>query len=208
MGGPATQAGGGAEREARFVRSLRDLYLFRCGFSVLWVALVFTLAVPGTGSGTVNFLGGILLVVYPVSDAVATVVDLRRAAAGWPQLVNLGSDLVAAAAVLVAVRAGLADAIVAFGGWAVLSGVLMIVVALRRQRVLHGQWLMIISGLGSVFAGISFTGWTGSPSAGLTALAQYSAGGAVWYLLTALWLSVGGRLTPGRPASGAGRAAR
>jgi hypothetical protein len=52
---------------------------------------------------------------------------------------------------------------------------------------------MIISGAGSVFAGISFTGWTGSPSAGLAALAQYSAGGAVWYLLTALWLSVRGR---------------
>jgi hypothetical protein len=38
----------------------------------------------------VSFLGGILLVAYPVSDAVATVVDLRRSAAGWPQLVNLG----------------------------------------------------------------------------------------------------------------------
>jgi len=162
VGGPARQAGGGAEAEARSVRSLRDLYLFRCGFSALWVALVFTLAAPGTGSGTVSFLGGILLVVYPVSDAVATVVDLRRAAGGWPQLVNLGFDLVAAIAVLVAVRSSLADAIVAFGGWAVLSGALMIVVALRRQRVLHGQWLMIISGLGSVFAGISFTSWTGS----------------------------------------------
>jgi len=65
----------------------------------------------------------------------------------------------------------------------------MIVLAAQRQRVLHGQWLMIISGAGSVFAGISFTNWTGTPPAGLTALAQYSAGGAVWYLLTALWLS-------------------
>jgi uncharacterized membrane protein HdeD (DUF308 family) len=124
-----------------------------------------------------EFLGGILLVVHPVSDAVATVVDLRRAAAGWPQLANLGSDLVAVAAIGIAARSGLADATVAFGAWAVLSGALMIVLAVRRQRVLHGQWLMIISGLGSVFAGISFTGWTGSPSAGLTALAQYSAGG-------------------------------
>jgi hypothetical protein len=83
MGGPATQAGGGAEAEARSVRSLRDLYLVRCGFFPLWVALVFTLAAPGTGSGTVSFLGRLLLVVYPVSDAVATLFDLRLAAAGW-----------------------------------------------------------------------------------------------------------------------------
>jgi hypothetical protein len=67
---------------------------------------------------------------------------------------------------------------------------------------------MIISGIGSVFAGLSFTGWTGSPPAGLTALAQYAAGGAVWYLLTALWLEVRGRLTPERPASSADRATR
>jgi uncharacterized membrane protein HdeD (DUF308 family) len=110
---------------------------------------VFTLAAPGTGIGAVSFLGGVLLVAYPVSDAVATVVDLRRAAAGWPQLGNLGSDLVAALAVLAAARSSVADAIVAFGGWAVLGGVIMIVVALRRQRVLHGQWLMMISGIGS-----------------------------------------------------------
>ena len=66
---------------------------------------MFTLAAPGTGSGTVSVLGGVLLVVYPVSDAIATAVDLHRATAGWPQLVNLGSDLIAAVAVLVAARA-------------------------------------------------------------------------------------------------------
>ena len=82
VGGPASQASSGGEAEARSVRSLRDLYLFRCGFSALWVALVFTLAAAGTGSGTVSFLGGILLVAYPVSDAVATVVDLPEAIEG------------------------------------------------------------------------------------------------------------------------------
>jgi len=185
----ARNASSGAEAGTRPVRSLRDLYLFRCGFSVLWVALVYTLSSTGTTGGTVSLLGGVMLVVYPVSDAIATLVDLRQAAAGWPQLVNLGSDLVAVAAIGIAARSGLADAIAAFGGWAVLSGIIMIVLAAQRQRVLHGQWLMIISGAGSVFAGISFTNWTGTPPAGLTALAQYSAGGAVWYLLTALWLS-------------------
>jgi hypothetical protein len=132
MAGPAAYASGGVEVEARSFRSLRDLYLFRCGFSALWVTLVYTLASTGTAGGTVSFLGGLLLVVYPVSDAAATLFDLRWAAAGWPQLVNLGSDLVAAVAVLVAVGSSLADVIVAFGGWAVLSGALMIVLAVRR----------------------------------------------------------------------------
>jgi hypothetical protein len=117
----ASYASGGIEASRSSVRSLRDLYLCRCGFSAMWVALMFTLASAGRGAGTVGVLGGVLLVVYPVSDAVATIVDLRRAAAGWPQLVNLGTDLVAAIAILVAVRAGLTDAITAFGGWAILS---------------------------------------------------------------------------------------
>ena len=106
MTGPAAQAGRGAGAGTRPVRYLRDLYFFRCGFSALWVGLVVTLASAGTAGGTVRFLGGLLLVGYPVSDAAATVFDLRRAAAGWPQLVNLGSDLVAAVAIGVAARSG------------------------------------------------------------------------------------------------------
>jgi len=39
----------------------------------MWVALMFTLASVGRGAGTVGVLGGVLLVVYPVSDAVATI---------------------------------------------------------------------------------------------------------------------------------------
>lgn len=112
--------------------------------------LVYALASGGTAAGSAGSLGGLLLVAYPVSDAVATVFDLRRAAAGWPQLVNLGSGLAAAAAIgLGVLRSDLAGAILAFGGWAVLSGVLMVVLAIRRQRMLRGQWLMIISGAGS-----------------------------------------------------------
>jgi hypothetical protein len=154
---------------------------------------------PGRG-GTVGFLGGILLVIYPVSDAIATLFDLRSGpiAAGWPQHLNLAADLAAAPAVLIALGSSLADAITVFGVWAIGTGAVMIVLAARRQRVLNGQWLMIISGAGSVFAGTTFVSWTGSSSAGLAVLAQYSAGGAVWYLLTAVWLSWTARPRPGR----------
>jgi uncharacterized membrane protein HdeD (DUF308 family) len=183
---------------------LRNLWLFRTGFSAFWVALVFSLA--GTGEATVGLLGGALLVIYPISDAVATLSGLRSgpAVVRWPQRLNLVADLAAAAALLVALRSSLAGAIAVFGVWAIVAGLLMIFVAARQQRVLRGQWLMIISGAGSVLAGATFVSWTGSASTGLAALAQYSAGGAVWYLLAAVWLSWLARSRPTRPQSRAG----
>jgi len=62
---------------ARSARSLRALYLFRVAFSVVWVTLVFSLASPRASAGSSSVLAGILLVIYPVSDSVATVFDLR-----------------------------------------------------------------------------------------------------------------------------------
>ncbi|MGH3399331.1 MAG: hypothetical protein ACRDPO_32055, partial [Streptosporangiaceae bacterium] len=140
-----------AETAFRSARALRYLYLFRTGFSAFWVALVFGLASAQTAGSTLGWLAASLLVIYPVSDAVATVADVRssRIAAGRVQWLNVILDVAAAAAILVAVRSSLAAAITAFGGWAILSGAVMIYLAVRRQRPLGGQWLLIISGAGS-----------------------------------------------------------
>jgi hypothetical protein len=54
---------------------LRNLYLFRVAFSAVWVALVSTAAPSAHSGDTVRILAGLLLVVYPISDAAATVVD-------------------------------------------------------------------------------------------------------------------------------------
>jgi hypothetical protein len=172
-------------------RALRYLYMLRTGFSAFWVATVFSLASAQTTASTVGWLAASLLVIYPISDAVATVFDVRSSwvAAGRAQWLNLAMDVAAAASILAAIRSSLAAAITAFGIWAILSGAVMIYLAVRRQRPLGGQWPLIISGAGSILAGTTFVGWTGSAAAGLGALAQYSAGGAVWYLLTALWLT-------------------
>jgi hypothetical protein len=69
------------------------------------------------------------------------VFDLRANAAAssrWPQQVNLVGGVAAAAGILVALFAGLAAAITVFGVWAILT-----ILAVRRRRVLGGQWLMI-----------------------------------------------------------------
>lgn len=182
-----------------WARSFRAPYFFRVGFSIAWVALVFMLASSATPGDTLGVLAGILLVCYPVSDAMATVFDLRasrRAPSRWLQQINLMAGVAGAGGILIALLAGLSAAITVFGIWAVASGIIMAVLALRRRRVLGGQWLMIISGAGSVFAGITFIGWTGTLATGLAVLAQYSAGGALWYLLAGFWLLSSARLTP------------
>jgi hypothetical protein len=175
---------------ARAARTLRALYFFRVGFSIAWVILVASLASSGRADGRASALAGSLLVIYPISDAVATVFDIRgnRGASIVAQYVNLAVSLAAALGVLIAVLSSVATAIGVFGVWAIVSGAIMVVVAALRRRSLGGQWPMIISGAGSVFAGFTFIGWTGSAETGLAALAQYSAGGAIWYLLTAFWL--------------------
>lgn len=96
----------------------------------------------------------------------------------------------AAVAIVVALAAtqNLIAAMDAFDVWAILSGTIQLTVGARRLRQLRGQWLMIISGAGSIFAGTTFINWSQPPTSALHALAQYSIGGAIWYLLTALWL--------------------
>ena len=71
--------------------------------------------------------------------------------------------------------ADLSSAVTVFGAWAVATGLIQVFLAVVRLRDrLKGQWPMIISGAGSIFAGSAFLGWTGTPSNALTALAQYS----------------------------------
>jgi hypothetical protein len=175
-------------QSAQAARSLRRLYLSRVVFSALWVAVV-----SSTSGGSISraVVGG-LLALYPASDVVATVLDIRAGrvvSSVAPQYLNLAAGVGATVGVVVRMFVSLAAGIEVFAAWAVVSGLIQLVVAVLRRRVLTGQWPMIVSGAGSVFAGISFLGWTGSPRPGLSALAQYSAGGAVWYLLTALWLT-------------------
>ena len=75
-----------------------------------------------------------------------------------------------------------------FGLWAILSGAIQLVVGLRRHTLISAQWLMVISGAGSIVAGITFLRWSGSAHDGLAVLIQYSTGGAIWYVVSALWL--------------------
>jgi uncharacterized membrane protein HdeD (DUF308 family) len=176
-------------------RVLRTLYLSRILFAVAWVVLV-TVSAPATrGDGHASLLIGLLLVVYPTSDAVASVFEIRadRAMTAAWQYVNLIAGGLTAAAVADTVFFSVPIAISAFGAWAIVSGVIQTTVAMLRRTRLHGQWPLILSGIGSVLSGLGYLGWSGTADAGLAALATYTEGGAFFYLLTIGWLYLSAR---------------
>ena len=175
--------------------ALRRLYLVRSGFALIWaVALFSTASSIGTVSAT-------LLVIYPLFDVGAAIVDARssRASRSAPGLyANIAIRLVAAAGLVVAVTSGVPAVLQVGGIWAVVAGLVQLVVALRR-RALGGQWAMIASGAISAFAGISFLLQAAAPHASLSNLAGYALLGGVFFLVSALRLgrsahrSTGGR---------------
>jgi hypothetical protein len=138
---------------------ISTLYLFRAGFSAVWITSVYVLASSARGS-TPSILAGVLLVIYPLSDVVATIFDIRATraapAAPIPQYANIAAGSTAACAILIALFSDLPAAITAFGVWAITAGGLQLLLAERRRGAFRGQWLMIISGAGSVLAGITF----------------------------------------------------
>lgn len=177
-------------RGSGMTASLRKLYFFRVAFSVTWVALVSFVGPSAASGSSLSILAGLLLVIYPMSDAIATIVDLRSDATGQskvPQRINATTSTATAVAVTTGMLANLATAMDVFAIWASVSGAIQTLVGAQRLGRLDGQWPMIISGAGSIFAGTTFLGWAGSSSTALHALVQYSIGGAVWYLLTASW---------------------
>jgi uncharacterized membrane protein HdeD (DUF308 family) len=179
-------------KTVKTAHSLRTLYFVRVIFSVIWVALIFILVSTVTVASGASVLAGVLLVIYPIWDVVATVFDVRAsrgAQSTTPQLVNIVIGTVAALAMIVALISGLTAAIVVFGAWASVSGAIQLFLALRRRRALGAQWPMIISGALSLVAGFVFIASASSPKTGLATLAGYSAFGAFWYLIAAIALT-------------------
>lgn len=174
-----------AGTSARSARSaLRTLYLTRSGFAVAW-ALVLAL----TGS-TLGLLTTALLLVYPLVDLAAAVVDHCTARGTRPiraLYVNMALSLLAVVGLAFAVTPGLAAVLVVWGAWAITAGIVQLVVAVPR-RALGGQWPMILSGAISVLAGAGFVAQSGTPTASLTNLAGYAALGGVFFLVSALRL--------------------
>lgn len=159
----------------------------RFAFSALWVAAAFVLAPMQPA------IAAALLVVYPAWDAAANYLDARRNGGfgqNRPQLINTVVSAVTTVAVVVALTQGMAAVLLVYGVWAVLSGLLQLVAAVRRWRA-GGQWAMALSGAQSALAGAFFAASAGTmASPGIGIIAGYAAFGTVYFLVTAVWLTV------------------
>lgn len=166
-------------------RSLRTLYFTRAAFSIVWVLLVTTMAKTNASFAT------FLFIIYPAWDALATFFDIKANPANvnkTPQFVNVAISIITTIAVIIGLQKGIPEALMVFGAWAILTGLIQLILGLRRRKQLGGQWPMIISGGQSMLAGGAFIAMAHAPKQGITTLAGYAAFGAFYFLLAAFRL--------------------
>ena len=172
-------------RQATVAVTLRNLYFVRFGFAIVWAVLVFAF---GRTLGPASI---ILVVLYPLFDLAAAVVDHRSSRANKPAralYVNMALSGLTAIGLAIAVTSGLPAVLVVWGAWAITAGAVQLIIAIMR-RSLGGQWPMILSGAISVIAGTAFIVQSGTASASLVSLAGYATLGGIFFLISAVRLS-------------------
>jgi uncharacterized membrane protein HdeD (DUF308 family) len=167
---------------------LKTYYLTRAGFAILWV-LAAVKAAPHSAAAA------ILLVAYPLWDALANLVDAQRSggfANNRPQALNVVVSLAVAAAVGLQLD-DMHYVLAVFGAWAILSGLLQLAAGMRRWKAFGAQWAMILSGAQSALAGAVFIFQAGAAAEPTVAtIAGYAGFGAFYFLLSGLRLAARG----------------
>src|SRR4051812_12202117 len=159
--------------------TLRRLYLVRAGFAIVWALVLLT---------TTSDLGAVavtLLVLYPLVDVAAAVVDARASSPGRAPtllLVNVAVSLVAGAGLAIACASGIPAVLRVWGAWAVLAGLVQLLLGVAR-RGMSGQWPMIVAGGISVLAGAAFIVGASANDPTLAGLAGYAILGGIFFLV-------------------------
>lgn len=132
---------------------------------------------------------------YPAWDAAANFADGLRSgglAQNRTQALNVLVSLATAVAVLIALQMSMNNVLGVFGAWAILSGLLQLGTAIRRWSSFGAQWAMVLSGGQSALAGGLFIFQATTPmSPTIANVAGYAAVGAIYFLVSAIWLAVG-----------------
>lgn len=167
---------------------LARYYAVRAAFSIVWVAVAFSLG------NVLTPLGAVLLVLYPAWDAIANIYDARRNGglrASPTQVFNTIVSTIVAVAVVFTLITNVSAVLYVFGIWAGLSGILQLATAIRRWKTESGQWPMILSGAQSAFAGTHFISKAAAGAIPTCAeVATYAAFGALYFAISAIALSV------------------
>jgi uncharacterized membrane protein HdeD (DUF308 family) len=159
------------------------LFLIRGAIAIVW-ALAFATTFDSLTTGA-----AVLLVLYPVIDAVASIVDARNQSGSARRLLvaNAVVSSVTAVAIGIAATGDKGDVLAVFGVWALLSGLAQFVVALRRRAAFGWQWPMLAAGGVSTIGGVFFTIMAFSPDPTLMPLVVYAATGGIDFIIEA-WL--------------------
>jgi len=173
-----------------FARALRTLYVVRFGVAIVWVGILLAAAAASTAP---NPLLTVLLILYPLFDAGAVLWQLRAdpearrsKVAEW---VNVAVSVVVAIALGIASSTSISAALAVWGIWAIVAGVPQLIAAVRNRRN-GGQVPQMLSGGISVFAGAGFL-FQGLQSSDMIAgAAGYATLGAIFFLISAIRLSV------------------
>jgi hypothetical protein len=169
-------------------RWLKQYYVLRALVSAAWVAAAFT---AGRQSPAV---AATLLVAYPAWDAVANALDASRSgglAANPTQKLNVWVSAATTLAVFAALQSSMNAVLAVFGAWAIGAGLLQLGTALRRWKTQGAQWAMVLSGAQSALAGGFFLFQASTPMVpSIANVAGYAAVGAVYFLVSAVWLAV------------------
>ncbi|GID28868.1 hypothetical protein [Paractinoplanes brasiliensis] len=164
--------------------ALRRLYFARAAFALVWAGVTFAVADELTALTTT------LLVIYPLVDVAAAIIDARSTrSSGSPVLlyVNVAISLAAAAGLAVAGSSGIPAVLRVWGAWAIVAGLIQLVVGVTRRKM-GGQWPMIISGGLSVLAGSSFLAAASATDPAVTNAVGYAIPGAIFFLIAAIRL--------------------
>lgn len=167
---------------------LKLYYFGRAAFSVGWVAAAFAVGQYSWNAAAV------LLVAYPAWDALANYIDAARSGgldANRPQAINVFVSVATTLAVIFALKMSMNWMLGVFGVWAIFAGLLQLATAVGRWKTYGAQWAMILSGAQSALAGGFFIAQAQMPTPpSITNVAGYAAVGAIYFLVSAVWLSV------------------
>lgn len=173
-----------AERE----RWLKQYYFLRAAFSIAWVVAAVAAGPRSAG------VASALLLLYPAWDAAANFVDALRSGGftqNRTQALNVVVSLLTTIAALVALQVSMNGVLGVFGAWAILSGLLQLGTAIRRWKSFGAQWAMVLSGGQSALAGGFFIFKATMPAVpSIADVAGYAGVGAVYFLVSAIWLTV------------------
>jgi uncharacterized membrane protein HdeD (DUF308 family) len=169
-------------------RSLRNLYLVRTAFQVVWAASVISTAVSQPQVAALLFL------LYPLWDVACTIYDLntfsKSGSSRTSQIINAALGVAAAIGIGLTVFQTPIYAVAIFGVWAFGAGVLQLVVGLiRRKELGGGQWSMILSGAQSALAGIAFVVLGLHEKRHIKDVGGYAIFGALYFLIGGILLS-------------------